>query len=265
MPLNHVSDRQIKRNVWIFLVLMLGTSILSGVLMSSGLQEAALLFLLPPFLLPIILRQFCGDSWRDAGLRFRLKTQWPLLALVLLLPILLFVVVLGAGLFTGFAVASMPLDQLGLHIGLQLSVGYFAFAFFEEWGWRGYLEPQLSKLGIVPLKRHFAVGVIWGLWHIPFFWGTGLLQDMPIFFAPLHLLGSITLAYLYGRLRSYSGSMWPPFLLHGASNMLFFSIAVPNQLVTFLHPFWLEMGPNSVGSILVWAALTSAVWFRLNN
>ena len=39
------------------------------------------------------------------------------------------------------------------------------FAFGEEWGWRGYLLPQLMPLG--KPKAYVLLGIIWGLWHAP--------------------------------------------------------------------------------------------------
>lgn len=52
----------------------------------------------------------------------------------------------------GFAVTGVPLSGL-------------AVVFGEEYGWRGFLQDELVKLG----KRHgvLLVGLIWGLWHLP--------------------------------------------------------------------------------------------------
>jgi uncharacterized protein len=40
-----------------------------------------------------------------------------------------------------------------------------AFAFGEEYGWRGFLLPKLLPLGRWP--AHLIGGIIWGLWHAP--------------------------------------------------------------------------------------------------
>ena len=38
-------------------------------------------------------------------------------------------------------------------------------AFGEEYGWRGYLQSELFKLG--PMRGVLVLGVIWGAWHSP--------------------------------------------------------------------------------------------------
>lgn len=38
--------------------------------------------------------------------------------------------------------------------------------FGEEWGWRGYLLPKMSKK-LSPISMLFVNGIIWGLWHAP--------------------------------------------------------------------------------------------------
>lgn len=64
----------------------------------------------------------------------------------------------------------MPLGLLMLVQGLQslfmAPILNFVTCFGEEWGWRGYLVPKLSKhLPTVPML--LISGIIWGLWHAP--------------------------------------------------------------------------------------------------
>lgn len=64
----------------------------------------------------------------------------------------------------------MPLSTLLLIQGIQaLVLGpimNFVTCFGEEWGWRGYLLPKMSKkFSTVPML--LITGVIWGLWHAP--------------------------------------------------------------------------------------------------
>ena len=64
----------------------------------------------------------------------------------------------------------MPLLALVLVQGLRdIFVGpilNFLNSFGEEWGWRGYLLPKMSKkLPTIPML--LITGVIWGVWHAP--------------------------------------------------------------------------------------------------
>jgi membrane protease YdiL (CAAX protease family) len=38
----------------------------------------------------------------------------------------------------------------------------------EEIGWRGFALPQLQR-GVEPLRGTIIVGILWGVWHLPFF------------------------------------------------------------------------------------------------
>lgn len=51
--------------------------------------------------------------------------------------------------------------------GLLLSpIMNFVTCFGEEWGWRGYLLPKMSRQ-LPTLPTLLATGIIWGLWHAP--------------------------------------------------------------------------------------------------
>lgn len=40
--------------------------------------------------------------------------------------------------------------------------------FGEEYGWRGFLQTDLTRLGRI--RGVFILGVIWGIWHWPVIW-----------------------------------------------------------------------------------------------
>ena len=70
-----------------------------------------------------------------------------------------------------------PVETLPMPIGLLMIVQCvqalflapimnFVTCFGEEWGWRGYLLPKISKhFSTVPTL--LITGIIWGLWHAP--------------------------------------------------------------------------------------------------
>lgn len=118
-----------------------------------------------------------------------------------------------------------PLLALVLVQGLRdIFVGpilNFLNSFGEEWGWRGYLLPKMSKkLSTIPML--LITGVIWGLWHAPLTaighnYGTEYI-GFP-FTGILAMCGFCT---IIGIFMSYitlkSKSCIPAVLMHGAIN-----------------------------------------------
>jgi membrane protease YdiL (CAAX protease family) len=87
----------------------------------------------------------------------------------------------------------------------------------EEWGWRGWLLPELLPLGRWPAI--VVIGVVWGLWHAP---ALLLGYNYPLHSPPARLLlmvgFCIVLSALFGWLRLRSDSVWPPAVAHGFLN-----------------------------------------------
>ena len=97
----------------------------------------------------------------------------------------------------------------------------FITCFGEEWGWRGYLLPKVSK-HFPTIPTLLITGIIWGLWHAPLtiighnyglgYWGfpfTGIAM-MCVFCTVL----GIFLSYITLK----TGSCIPAILAHGAVN-----------------------------------------------
>lgn len=155
----------------------------------TQLAVAAVMFV--PAIGVLLTRLITKEGFRDAQIRPRLKgnVKYYLLAwfgpgvLTLLGAAVYFVffpdqfdpdcgylksVLAAAG--TSPEAYPMPLSML---LGIQAVQAFlmgpilnFFTCFGEEWGWRGYLLPKMSKkLPTVPML--FVTGVIWGLWHAP--------------------------------------------------------------------------------------------------
>jgi membrane protease YdiL (CAAX protease family) len=215
--LEDAERRRIWRNLALYTVGVMTLSVVGGVLLSGGADIGGLVFLVGPILMAILLRVLGGDGWQGAGLRLGLL-PWYLFAL-LVFPVTLGLI-LGIGVITGTIAFSGRLGALVDAVATSL-VPWLMYAMFEEWGWRGYLEPRLARLGIPDLRRHFLVGVIWAVWHIPYILGIpGYTELSPALFAVL-LMGSIlAVAVVHGQLRKASGSVWPVVLAHGLGNAI---------------------------------------------
>jgi membrane protease YdiL (CAAX protease family) len=100
-----------------------------------------------------------------------------------------------------------------LAANLGLFVLLLPLAFCEEWAWRGFLLPRLRPLGLWPAL--LLSGLIWGLWHLPGYIGTGTASRLFPFLITVLFFG-----VLLGWLRLASGLIWPGVLAHAANNTL---------------------------------------------
>lgn len=86
----------------------------------------------------------------------------------------------------------------------------------EEIGWRGYALPLLLETKIPPIAAAIALGILWGVWHIPLRMASGL-SAFPL---PLFILFTVALSVVYLILLQRSGgSLIPALLLHASTDI----------------------------------------------
>lgn len=249
--LSTAERRRIWRNLLLYTVGVMTLSVVGGVALSTGADIGGLFFIAGPILMAILLRSLGGDGWQDAGLRLGAR-PWYLFAL-LLFPVTVGLI-LGIGVITGTILFS---GSLGALVGAAVSGLAFAllFAMFEEWGWRGYLEPRLARLGLPDLRRHLLVGLIWAVWHIPYILQTpGYITLPPALYALLMVGGFLAMAVVYGQLRKASGTVWTAVLAHGLGN----AIAQPlllGGMAEFRWPALIAVRYENLFFIGVWAII----------
>jgi membrane protease YdiL (CAAX protease family) len=107
---------------------------------------------------------------------WRVGAQWYLAALLGLpvLNLLAFLVVPGALADVVAPDLSLPLLYLR-EVAISLTVGIAPL--WEEIGWRGFAQPGIQRLK-GPVMGSLILGALWGLWHLPFFFGP-LAQTGP--------------------------------------------------------------------------------------
>jgi membrane protease YdiL (CAAX protease family) len=96
------------------------------------------------------------------------------------------------------------------------------FAFAEEFGWRGFLLPQLSPLGV--RRALLLSGACWFLWELPLV-VFGILDASLIRLnlevtLMLHFFQTVSVGVALGYLRLRFGSVWLPTFAHGLLNTL---------------------------------------------
>jgi membrane protease YdiL (CAAX protease family) len=106
---------------------------------------------------------------------------------------------------------------------------YFANALPEEYGWRGYaldpLQQRFSALG-----ASLALGLIWGMWHLPLVFIEGTTQAAIPFYE--FVLQTMLLAVLYTWLfNNTGGSVLVVALFHASANTA--AAAVPTWTTEF--------------------------------
>ncbi len=126
-------------------------------------------------------------------------------------------------------------------------------AFGEEYGWRGYLQGELVKMGTV--RGILLVGVIWGLWHAPIIVMGHNYPGYPVLGPILMTAYTVGLAFLFGYAVLKSGSVWLAAFLHALNNQVasFLMVAVytPDDVA-----FSFGIG---VYSLIVWAVVVASL------
>ena len=154
-----------------------------------------------------------------AGLRALLSplTRWRLgrFGWVLLAPLPFGVA--AVALAAGLTPVELSLPGLGVLVQLPLLLAAgVLFGGLEEIGWRGYLQPVLQARWSA-LTASLAVGLVWGVWHLPLFLLAGTTQADAS--AGWFVVQAVALSVVFAwALNASGGNLLLLVLLHGAVN-----------------------------------------------
>jgi uncharacterized protein len=163
----------------------------------------------------------------------------------------------------GLAAVNMPVPALRLLLAFQMVIlgpllGLI-ISFGEEYGWRGYLQSELTRLGRV--RGVFLLGVIWGIWHWPLIWMGYNYPGQPVLGSIAMLAWCILLGYFLSYAVLKSKGIWSAAYLHGLNNQVlaFFTIALvaPSNLI---YSFGIGVPTLILGTIIVLLILRDPVW-----
>jgi uncharacterized protein len=162
-------------------------------------------------------------AWLTHCLQWRGLRGWMMLAFFS--PLAILSLAAAAHIVLG---GSMPPSPASGHIGMLITNFFLVLLvggpLGEELGWRGYALPAMQER-LSWRCASLALGVIWGLWHLPLFFIASSSQSngsMVAFFI-LIIATSVFYTWLYNR---SEGSVLPAMLLHTASNSWPFLIPV---------------------------------------
>lgn len=210
------------RNILIFCFMVVTMSII-GPLLGGNPEKPGLGFIIwgtAPMVAALLIRIVTRD-WSDAGFKpaFKKNVQGYILSIllcpVMMLLTLLFGVIVSATSVTDFSAAEYISKVIP---GMAV---FFIFAVFEEFGWRGYLEPKLASIGMNRFLAYAITALVWATWHMPYIrelaWISTNSGEL-ITFIPRFYLLLFTLSIIYGEIRKATGSVWPAVLLHCITN-----------------------------------------------
>lgn len=195
-----------------------------------------------------------------AGLRSELSEQWkwrlpfPLWVLILVAPAAIILVAVGIARGLGAPAGEWnDPGQLYLVVPVFLYVVILGGPLGEEFGWRGYALPRLER-HIYPTAAVVLLGLIWGLWHLPLFWIEGTVQQLTPLAA--FLVQTTATSVIYGWLWNKTKSLPAVIAMHAATNTTVGLLPILPDTADSLIPLWTAV------SIAAAIALLLTVWTK---
>jgi membrane protease YdiL (CAAX protease family) len=195
-----------------------------------------------PAIAAIVVRKWVTrEGFADAGLRLNLRDKWAYYLFAWLSPLVVALIIASLTLTLGIGQPDLTLEQarmlmvpeagqVSLATPLYVLIVLVELAVIalvstpilwgEEFGWRAYLQVRL--LSHRPLLAAVATGLIWGVWHYPFFFlpaysSANRTSALVLIVFPM---STVLLSVVYGWLRHRTDSVWAPSLAHAATNSI---------------------------------------------
>ena len=195
------------------------------------------LWLVFPLLTVILLRIFAGDGWKNLGFRPNFKGNAKWYAIALLIYPCVTAVALALGKITGwidFANFRTEIFFTGFIVALLPN---FVKNIFEESVWRGYLTTKLLNEKVKDIWLYLIVGVIWGIWHLPYYLcflpEADMFQVLPVGRFTLALVAIITMicwTVMYVEIFRLTKSIWSVVLLHMVEDSLINHLVIDGHI-----------------------------------
>lgn len=165
--------------------------------------------------------------------------------------------------FPQMAAANLPAAALLPILGIQtLLIGPFLgliISMGEEYGWRGYLQTELTRLGRV--RGTFLLGVIWGIWHWPIIWMGYNYPGQPVLGSLVMVAYCILLAYFLAYAVFKSNGVWTAAYLHALNNQaLSFFMLFLVKPADILFSFGIGLPSLALGALVVLFILRDPIW-----
>jgi membrane protease YdiL (CAAX protease family) len=197
---------------------------------AAGVSRVALApaYMFSPLLAGAVVCWRSDVGFGQVGLRVG-RPRWLVAAALAALPLVLLTLALAVAVpGVGFDAAADPVPGLALPdgpagvaaaLGLGLALGATvnaAFAFGEEFGWRGYLLWELAPLGFWRVSA--LVGGLWGVWHAPVITAGYNYPSFPLVGVAAMTVATVAFSPVYTYLVLRAESVLAAALFHGVFN-----------------------------------------------
>ncbi len=243
-----------KNRILIFIAGCFSFSVLGAFLLSAKIEAGGLVFILGPFLfaMALILSKKQEKKFSFLAFNFNGNSSSYFLSILLYPMALLFFISIGSLL----QLTKFNFDKSTLLFN-SILLEFFPrmiFAFLEEMGWRGFLESEFKKANIPSIQRHFYIGIVWALWHLPFIFTSNYTTIPYGIFIPTFILGVIFLSFIYGFLLQKTNSIWAGVFFHGISNTLAWAV-ISSNFAFFSNPILVNISPESILGLLFFGSI----------
>jgi membrane protease YdiL (CAAX protease family) len=248
-----------KTSLIVFIIVTLASGwlgVLLDLVIKNNEQENSLgmlLWLVLPLLASIILRWINRDG-KGMGIRpnFNRNLKWYFVALIVY-PLITMITV-GLGVLWGSTNIKLELNIVLPLIGAAL-VTSFIKNIFEEFAWRGYLTPKLIELKINDWLIYMISGLVWALWHAPYYF----------FFLPNHyfetlsrmdtlLIGCVLMVIwnvMFVEIYRITNSVWPTVLMHAVEDAVPTLLTTGGFIIFTKYDWWLNPITGMVATLII--------------
>ena len=240
------NNKRTIRNLIIFTILVLASGWLGrGLDTLAGNPPSlegigSLIWITAPLVSSFLLRILAGDGWKDLGItpNFKGNGLWYSLSILLYPFCATFIVAIGL-VVGGISFSASTSIGLFVQTLALLLLPQILTNIFEECGFRGYLAPKLYTLPLNSFVAHLLVGLIWGLWHLPYLEAiTPYTTESLTTLLPRFLMGTIAASVVYGEIRLRTHSVWPAVLMQTTGGVFIGALMVDGML-TISSAAWL--------------------------
>lgn len=245
-------NKKLFRNTVTFIVIVILSGWI-GALVDSLLTEQSKgnstgmgIWLVLPMLAAIAITIFSRASWSDIGFKpnFKGNIKWYLIA-ALIFPVVTAIVLIIGDITKWIDLSAFDLKPFILLFSSTLLIS-FIIDIFDGAPLYGYLTSQLVKLNLNDWKIYLTVGIVWGMWHIPYYLvflpETDMQVVLPVsrtMFSIISIVTMICWAVMFIELYRVTNSIWPGVVLHMVEDSLinplvisgFISIAAGKEIL----------------------------------